>query len=194
MQTKIQIQKIINLIEVNKQMTKETTNQIKINHFTYFLWWCSGVVIPVLERIPSDHSKYFGIGGAIFATWTLATLSGGYALFFMLNDIPAAIIGGLMWGWVIFNLDRFITSSMKKKGDSLQPIYFFGRIGQFLSELMPALPRLFIAIIIGYSISIPLELKLFEREVNEELKLVKQFEVNNQKEVMRGMILHFPFR
>ncbi len=154
--------------------------KVNVNSFTRFIWWCSGAVIPILENTSTDHSKYFGIGGAILSTWILATLSGGYAFYFMLDDKVVAIIGGLVWGWVIFNLDRFITSSMKKRGDSLHKAFFFERIGHFLAELMPAIPRFFIAIIISFSISVPLELKLFEKEINDELKLIKQQDINHQ--------------
>ena len=172
-------------VKPNANIKRKT---IKINAFTYFLWWCSGAVIPILERIPTDHNKYFGIGGAIFSTWMLATVSGGYALYFMLDNMMVGMLGGILWGWTIFNLDRFITSSMKKRGDSLQHISSIGRIGQFFAELTPAIPRLFIAIVIGYSISIPLELKLFEQEVEEELKLVKQQELNEKVAVMKTMV------
>nr|VFJ94611.1 MAG: protein of unknown function (DUF4407) [Candidatus Kentron sp. H]VFJ95159.1 MAG: protein of unknown function (DUF4407) [Candidatus Kentron sp. H]VFK01731.1 MAG: protein of unknown function (DUF4407) [Candidatus Kentron sp. H] len=157
----------------------------RIDSLMRFLWWCSGAVVSMLKDYPTEYSKYFGIGGAIFTTWLLATISGIYAFYTMIGSYFVAIPIGIVWGWVIFNLDRFITSSMKKPGNEIDEAFFSERIGAFLSEFLPAIPRILIAVIIGYSISIPLELRLFESEVLEQVKEIEKIEMQRYVERLR---------
>ena len=89
----------------------------------------------ILERCPgSDRVKYQGIGGIIFATGVLAFVSSSYAFGRLSPKGPAlasdavsstpalvgAILAGLVWGLVIFNIDRFIVSSTGS-GDGTEP-------------------------------------------------------------------------
>ena len=57
---------------------------------------------------------------------------------------------------LIFNLDRFIVSTIKKRDSKWK-------------ELLQATPRIILAMIIAMVISKPLELKLFEKEINQIL-------------------------
>lgn len=157
----------------------------KIGILMRFLWWCSGAVFSILKNYPTEYSKYFGIGGAIFTTWLLATISGAYAFYIMIGSYYAAIPIGIVWGWVIFNLDRFITSSMKKPGNAIDEAFLSERIGALFSEFMLAIPRILIAVIIGFSISIPLELRLFESEVLGQVKEIEKIEKQRYVERLR---------
>ncbi|MCH7408264.1 DUF4407 domain-containing protein [Belliella sp. DSM 111904] len=127
-----------------------------MNYLTRFLWFCSGANFTLLKKAPTDASKYVGIGGTIFFTGILASLSAGYALFTVFQSIWYAVGFGLLWGLMIFNLDRFIVSSMRKEG-------------KVSNEWKMAVPRLVMAVILALVISKPLELKIFEREINREL-------------------------
>ena len=122
-----------------------------------FLWWCAGVHQPTLEAYPTEHSKYYTLGGILLATFALAALSSGYAFYTIFNSLPWAIGFALLWGAIIFNFDRFMVSTIRKYGLS--------RAGQWKL----ALPRLILAIFIGITIARPLELKLFEKEINLEV-------------------------
>ena len=83
-----------------------------VSGFTKFFWWCSGANQDVLMDCPqSEHNKYVGIGATVFFTGVLAMLSGGYALFSVFKSTYTAAAFGIVWGLVIFNLDRFIVSS-----------------------------------------------------------------------------------
>ncbi|SIS85279.1 DUF4407 domain-containing protein [Belliella pelovolcani] len=123
---------------------------------TRFFWFCSGANFNLLQKSPTDRNKYVGIGGTIFFTGILATLSAGYALFTIFQSSYAAIGFALIWGLMIFNLDRFIVSSMRKRANAW-------------SEWKMAIPRLIMAVILALVISKPLELKIFEREINRKL-------------------------
>jgi hypothetical protein len=63
----------------------------------------------------------------------------------------------LIWGLIIFNFDRFLVSTMRKYGVSPR------------KQLSMALPRMALAILIGFTIARPLELKIFEKEINTKV-------------------------
>ena len=128
---------------------------------TTFLLFSSGADLQTLEQCPSEKSKYIGIGGTVFFTGLLAALAAGYALFTVFDNYLISIVLGLVWGAMIFNLDRFIVSSMRKEE----------RIGR---ELLSALPRILLAIIISIVIAKPLELKIFAKEIEPELVVMEQ--------------------
>ncbi len=83
-----------------------------------FFWMCTGTPIGVIEKYPTEHNKFIGIGATIFFTALFAGLSGGYALYYVFAGSPFAvcfaIVFGILWGLAIFNLDRYIVSSINK--------------------------------------------------------------------------------
>jgi hypothetical protein len=128
---------------------------------TRFFWFCSGAHIDTLKKYPIEHNKYVGIGATIFFTALFASLSGGYAMYFVFNGdafaVGFAILFGLIWGTAIFNMDRYIVSSINKEGSTNQ-------------QIIQASPRILLAIMIGIVISRPLELKIFDKEIRQKLK------------------------
>jgi hypothetical protein len=114
-----------------------------------------------LKRCPTEAAKYTGIGATVFFTGVFAFLSASYALYTVFDNVFTSIGFGIVWGLMIFILDRFIVSSMRKEG----------RIGR---ELAMALPRLILAIVISVVIARPLELKIFEKEISPELVVMEQ--------------------
>lgn len=126
-----------------------------------FFWFCSGADIDILKRCPTETAKYTGIGATVFFTGVFASLSASYALYTVFDNIVTSIAFGLVWGLMIFNLDRFIVSSMRKEG----------RAGR---EIAMAVPRLILAILISVVIARPLELKIFEKEISPELVVMEQ--------------------
>ncbi|QSE95916.1 DUF4407 domain-containing protein [Fulvivirga lutea] len=132
-----------------------------------FFWYCAGANHQLLEKCPTDESKYVGIGATIFFTGLFAVLAAGYGLYTVFDSYLIASTLGLVWGLMIFNLDRFIVSSMRKT-----------TLG---NELIMAIPRFVLAILISIVIAKPLELKIFEKEINGELT-VMQDEMKSAKE------------
>ncbi len=137
-----------------------------------FFLFCSGVHEGFIKRSPSEVNKYVGIGATIFFTGLLAFFSSAYAFFTVFKSYPIAIFLGLIWGLMIFNLDRYIVSSIKKK-DS------FGR------QFVMAFPRIIFACLIAIVISKPLELKLFESEIRSELVSMEQEKYRSQEDLVR---------
>ena len=122
-----------------------------------FFIFCSGADTHILANCSNgERNKYAGIGATVFFTAIMAFIASGYALYTVFDNLYAAIFFGFIWGLLIFNLDRYIVSTIKKK-DS------------FKNELLQAAPRIVLAIIIAIVISKPLEMKIFEKEINQVL-------------------------
>lgn len=118
---------------------------------------CSGSDTDILEQCSKgEQNKYAGIGATVFFTAVMAFIAASYALYTVFDNLYAAIFFGLVWGLLIFNLDRFIVSTIKKTGN-------------IIDELIQASPRIILAVIIAIVISKPLELKIFEKEINQVL-------------------------
>ena len=160
-------------------------NDLRINNVTYFFWWCSGVEIELLKQLPTEKNKYIGIGGTIFGTWILATISGSYAFYITFKNIYLSIFFGIIWGLIIFNLDRYITASMKKRSDELENYFLSEKLYQFILELIPAIPRIAIALLIGLVISKPIELKLFESEIATEININKENLLEEKRKTLK---------
>jgi len=130
----------------------------KIKHF---FWICSGASIRHLEECPGDASKYAGIGATIFFTSVFAALASYYALYTVFDNIWIALLFGVLWGLMIFNLDRYIVSSIRKHKNKWKNFFH-------------VLPRIALAVIISVVIAKPLELKIFEKEINSEIVLMQE--------------------
>lgn len=128
-----------------------------------FLWMCAGANRKVLRQCPTEYAKYAGIGGTILFTALMAMLSGGYALYTVFDSDTLAMGFGLLWGLLIFNLDRLIVNTM----------YTDGKVTISRRELLSGLPRIIMAIFLGIVISCPLELRIFEDEINIKIEEMK---------------------
>jgi Domain of unknown function (DUF4407) len=151
-----------------------------------FFWKCAGGDHYILERATySDQIKYLCLGGIVFATGAMAGLAGGYAFYTIFSpkgsavediaDFPTVILSaifGLIWGLMIFNIDRFIVTSTGK-GDGTEKITW--------DEFRSAIPRIVMGTIIAMTISKPIEIRMFQTEINnklyeKQLELQKEFE------------------
>ncbi len=122
-----------------------------------FFILCSGADRELLDSCSEgEQTKYVGIGATVFFTAVMAFLASAYALFTVFDNTAYAIAFGTVWALLIFNLDRFIVSTIRKR-DNL------------LAELGQASPRIILAMIIAIVISKPLEIKIFEKEINTVL-------------------------
>lgn len=137
-----------------------------------FFLFCSGVERSLLERCPSDINKYAGIGATVFFTGVLAFCSSGFAFYTVFYNSWLAVFFGLIWGLMIFNLDRYIVMSMKS-------------IGKRGRDWLVALPRILLAILLALVISKPLEMKIFEPEIKAELIVMEQAVFKQQEDQVK---------
>jgi len=146
-----------------KFYTMRSGHQKRSSLLNEFMWFCSGANKEILRKCPNEYAKYFGMGGTILFTSLMASLSGGYAFYKAFDSSSLAICFGLFWGAMIFNLDRFIVNTM----------YSDGKPTISAKEFFSGLPRIVIAIFLGIVISFPLELKLFEDEIEARIGVLK---------------------
>lgn len=121
-----------------------------------FFFACAGAYVRILEVTPSEHTKYVGIGATIFLTACMAVISGSFAIYTLVENALVSFFFGLLWGALIFNLDRYIVSSIRKEG---RPWF----------EIGLALPRMILAVLISIVITKPIEVELFNNQINSEL-------------------------
>jgi len=143
------------------------------------LYFSSGTDLQLIQNCPhSDKVKMQCIGGTVLATAVLAFLSGSFAFYTVFGPKPVLLSSegasvpiawsmvlmsmffGLIWSCIIFNLDRFIVSSTGH-GDGTEKITW--------TEAGRALPRIVMAIAIGFVISKPLEIKIMDSEITSKL-------------------------
>jgi len=141
----------------NGLYTYDSFSGNKKNKSGHFLWWCAGAHQGLLKDYPAEHTRYAGLGGVICATFVLASLSAGYAIYSVFNNTGWAILFACIWGLIIFNFDRFLVATMRKYGVSAR------------KQITMAIPRMLLALLIGITIARPLELKIFEKEINTKV-------------------------
>jgi hypothetical protein len=148
-------------------ITSKTNTMLK-----QFFITCSGADKNIIYTCSNgEQNKYAGIGATVFFTALLAWIAASYALYTVFDNVYTASFFGLVWGLLIFNLDRFIVSTIRKRE----------RFGQ---EFLQATPRIILAVIIAIVISKPLEIKIFEKEINTVLLKEKNtMAIANKKQV-----------
>lgn len=149
---------------------KENQAKNRVGWFKKFTWWCAGVDRDLLTMCPSDHAKYAGVGTVIFFTALMAWFSSFIAMRLVLkapmgnfnnSETIGAAAFAIMWAAMIFCLDRFITNTM----------YSDGKVTISKQEFICGLPRIVIAIFLGIVISAPLELMIFDHEIENKIHI-----------------------
>ena len=124
-----------------------------LSSISRFFLFCSGVSRELILKCPTfEVIKYTTIGVTIFFTTILAFISSFYALSLISENVSLILLGALFWALIIFNLDRYIVISLRPT-ESL------------FKNFILASPRIVIAIIVAIVISKPIEIKLFENEI-----------------------------
>ena len=138
------------------------------------LWKAAGSDGYILKRSTySDQVKYACLGGIVLATGFMAALAGGYAIYTIFEPKGSALDGGthtptaimasifgIIWGLIIFNIDRFIVAATGK-GDGTEAITW----GEFVNSI----PRIIMGLVIAITISKPMEIRMFKSEIDAEL-------------------------
>jgi hypothetical protein len=126
------------------------------------LVWLSGADRRILRRCRTDRAKYVGIGGAMLVTAGLAGASASFAAFTALRvALPTAIVIGCLWAVAILTVDRWLVSSIQRRDHWYQ-------------NLLPALARLGLAVLIGFVVSTPLVLRVFHPEIDAQVRDIQR--------------------
>ncbi|MET0422982.1 MAG: DUF4407 domain-containing protein, partial [Actinoplanes sp.] len=120
----------------------------------------------VFEAAPGDRIRYAAMGGVILSTAGVAAASATMAVHMAMGlPVAVALLVGLIWGFIIFNLDRLLVVQMMRQQSKWMSV-------------LAAVPRLLLALVLGAVISTPVVLQIFQPEIETEL-LVLQAEQND---------------
>ncbi|MDX6623979.1 MAG: hypothetical protein QOE75_1911 [Solirubrobacterales bacterium] len=125
------------------------------------LLWLSGADEDVLRHCPRERPKFVAMGGTVVTTSVLALVSSTFVVHDYLHaPFLVALLIGIGWGLAIMNLDRWLLISIRRQDSAWKTIGM-------------ALPRVFLAFLIGVVIAIPIELRVFEPEVTAQAEIDK---------------------
>lgn len=126
---------------------------------------CAGVHESLLAWVPTERSRYTGMGGFVLFTALMAIGSSTIALTIAFDrPWPFVVLPAVFWGVVIFNLDRWIVASPL-------PEHGFRRVAVFL-------PRLLMSVIFAVVIAEPVLLIVFKTAVSEQLQKIRTDEAS----------------
>ncbi len=143
-------------------MSKKNTDPNKeYSWFRKFLLYLSATDTDVIKRCPKKDLIIQEIKGiAILITSIFAFFSGTFAIQSVSENIIISILVGIVWGIAVMNIDRLLVSSFGAPDSA--------PVGKRILDnfIKPFFIRLPLALILGLIISIPLELKIFDPEIN----------------------------
>nr|WP_154924252.1 DUF4407 domain-containing protein [Microbacterium testaceum] len=111
----------------------------------------------VLDEVPEEVPRFVQMFLVLAGTALVSAMSMMFALLTGVRvSIFLAIPLALVWGLIIFNLDRFLTSTMRSTKN------LFRLLGL-------ALPRVIMAALIGVVVAEPLVLQIFQNDITREV-------------------------
>jgi hypothetical protein len=127
----------------------------------------------VLAQVTSAKSRFIQMGLVLLSTAGLAVVSMSFALIDGLGMNRAlAILGGLVWGFVILNLDRVLIQNIRAASSIWRTAAM-------------VLPRLVIAGLLGIVIATPLVLRTFASEIQAEMDKENAQHINEVGQIRR---------
>lgn len=161
-------------METRSQRNIEKTTSSEPRGLNRFLCRIAGSDLRILAQCPHEISRHARVGAVIISTSLLAFVSMFFAIQTVSKSSVTGFFAGLVWGTVIFVLDSYIVASYKKNDNKWK-------------EFRVAVPRLILALVLGCSVSIPLELKVFENEIFEQVKIIEiEDEIAQKKKALES--------
>lgn len=154
----------------------KNSNKSTHQHYTniqYFFWLFSGAEIHILKECPTDYNRQAGIGFTIFMTTLFAMFAGGYAGWYFSKDIWVTIVFSIIWGLLIFSIDRTLVVTLKKDPDNPKQNFWLQFGG-----------RAVLAGLIAFIISIPLELLIFRDKIEEQKMIDKDETLKDYRNIL----------
>jgi hypothetical protein len=143
-----------------RSLVRGGTRRVNRHALSEALLTVSGANRDILREAPKERTKQVAMGAVLVSVAAIAAVSATYALHLALHvPVVFAAIGGIAWGLVILNLDRWLVVSTP-------------RLKTKLGTIALALPRVGLAVLIGMVVSTPLTLAVFESEINAEIRVM----------------------
>lgn len=134
-----------------------------MNAIAGFFAWCAGADKVLLAQCsPKEQIKHAGLGSLVLIPAILGVVSMSYAISTLSSNPYLAFLLALLWGAIVFAIDRFIVSTFRKGTSVLRDFFSF----QFFA-------RLLFAVGIGILVSHPLVLLVFKDSLTQELLLMR---------------------
>ena len=128
----------------------------------------------ILREAPVERTKQVAMGAVLVCVAAIAAVSATYALYLALHiPVAFAALGGVAWGLVILNLDRWLVVSTPRLKTK------WGTVGM-------ALPRILLALLIGAVVSTPLTLAVFGSEISAEIRVMAAEEEDEFNRKLEG--------
>jgi len=159
-------------MEERSKKKTETNFATELTGLNRTLCRVAGSDLNILSQCPHEISRHSRIGAIIISTAVLAAVSMFFAIQTVSQSTFTGLVAGAVWGIAIFILDSYIIASYKKNDNKWK-------------EFKIVIPRLLLALVLGCSISIPLELKVFEPEIKDAIKLIEIENENTKKDKAR---------
>jgi hypothetical protein len=134
--------------------------EVEASAWDKVLWWMAAADPQLMKDCGPDRFRYSVIGYTVMATWLFATLAWGYFFSTLFDDSLIIIPAALFFGFVILTIDRGLLAGLNSTGGK----------NRWLSLSL----RLVLALTIGFFISQPVVLMLFEKDINAHLPVVKE--------------------
>ncbi|WP_372667990.1 DUF4407 domain-containing protein [Amycolatopsis kentuckyensis] len=121
------------------------------------LVWIGGADRVILQAAPTNRASFVQMGLVVLGTAGLGIVSMSFALHNgMQLSVPLAVSGGLLWGFLIAVIDRFLIMNVKLRNGFRKAVAVVG-------------VRMTIAALLGIVISTPLVLQIFQDEIAKQV-------------------------
>lgn len=144
----------------NTLFTSPSNPEAEPSSWDKTLWWMAAADASLMKDCGPDKFRYTVIGYTVMATWIFATLAWGYFFSTLFDDILIVLPAAIFFGFVILTIDRGLIAGLNSNGGK----------NKWLSLSL----RLLLALTIGFFISQPVVLMLFEKDINAHLPVVKE--------------------
>lgn len=143
----------------------------------HFFWLLAGSEISILRECPNEYNRHANIGMMILITSVFAFFTAYVAGITFVNGNPLGVIlFATVWSLLVFSIDRSMVNSIKRDPNATtQPFWSF------------FIPRLILAIILAFFMSIPLDHIVFPEAIERQMRInVHKDWLNRQEELNRG--------
>jgi hypothetical protein len=127
--------------------------------------FCSGLK---WSSIKSGDSQRVALGASVVFTSVLAAMSGFYALHFVFRSLLFSLPLSLLWGFFILSVDRYVVATLRRPVIP-DKAHVSKRIIRAVNITVRVFPRLLLGIIVAVIVAIPIQLRLFESAINQQI-------------------------
>ena len=144
----------------NSLFNPPSNHEEQASQWEKMLWWLAAADPSLMKECGPDRFRYSVIGYTVMTTWLFATLAWGYFFSTLFDDILIILPAAIFFGFIILTIDRGLIAGLNSNGGK----------NKWLSLSL----RLLLALTIGFFISQPVVLMLFEKDIDAHLPVVKE--------------------